>query len=385
MEKRPLIEAIQMSAHLPIDIMPVIGRKWVTNGIDGSNFNMIKDAYDDSTTNSAIINAFTNYIYADGLVDTAGEYKINEKGEVIIDKRKTNINKHISKSDIRLICNDYKQYGGYAIQVIWNSAFKMEDKKPLLIKYLPIYKLGLNIDVDMNVDGYWMSFSWKEKTKYKPTLYPKYTGKYKGNDVEILMVQRPSSNTFFAQPDYISSIRWAQIEGLLSTASYNHINNGFSPTKLVNVNSGIPATEELRREYTRSIERNFTGPEKQGSVLVSFNKSKELAMTIENIDIPELNAQFVWFSQEAERKLIVGHSAPPILFAGTNEGGGLGNNSEELKTATQMLYRKTINPMREAILDGIIPIMNYINPAIKMAFLDFEEFDNATESDKITK
>ena len=49
---------VKMSAFQPIDIKPVYGRKWITNGINNINFQTYKNAYDDSPTNASIINAF---------------------------------------------------------------------------------------------------------------------------------------------------------------------------------------------------------------------------------------------------------------------------------------------------------------------------------------
>jgi hypothetical protein len=40
--------AVKMSAYQPIDIKPLYGRKWVTNGVNNVNFKTYKDAYDDS-------------------------------------------------------------------------------------------------------------------------------------------------------------------------------------------------------------------------------------------------------------------------------------------------------------------------------------------------
>jgi hypothetical protein len=42
---------------------------------------------------------------------------------------------------------------------------------------------------------------------------------------------------------------------------------------------------------------------------------------VDRISPPELNQQNVFYAEEAERKLIVAHSAPPVLFAGSNGSG----------------------------------------------------------------
>ena len=54
---------VKMSAFQPIDVKPVFGRRWITNGVNNANFDTYRNAYDDSPTNSSIINAFVNYVY----------------------------------------------------------------------------------------------------------------------------------------------------------------------------------------------------------------------------------------------------------------------------------------------------------------------------------
>lgn len=377
MEKFDSIEVVSMSKHLPIDIEPIVGKKWVTNGEDNSVFKMIRDACDDSPTNAAIINSYGNYIFGDGFYNVAN--KSSDKNA------KADINKHLTRADGRLICNDYKTYGGYAVQVIWNSATDVADKKPLLIKHLPVSTIALNIDDKMNVTGYWYCFDWSKKTKYKPVLYRKFDGTYKeGHNVEILFVQRPSSKPFFSQPDWISGLPYAQLEGELANSSINHVKNGFQGTKIVNCNNGVPATEELKREYKRKIIKDLTGTDNTNKLIVSFNKSKEQGIEVTDIPVPELNQQYVHFSEEAERKLIIAHSASPVLFAGSKQGSGLSSNADEIEMATAMTYRQSINPMKEDVIDGLQPVFTRINQEIELGLLNFETFKGDKREDVVS-
>jgi hypothetical protein len=106
---------------------------------------------------------------------------------------------------------------------------------------------------------------------------------------------------------------------------------------------------------------------------VAFNDGPEEAVTVDRVSPPELNSQNVFYSEEAERKLIIAHSAPPILFAGSNSGSGFSSNADEIETATNSLYRRHINPMRGVILDGLSQIFNLIDITIKLDFKDFNE------------
>ncbi len=366
------LHTVLMSAYIPIDIKPSIGKDWTLNGVNNSNYEIINDSYDDSPTNANIINGYHSYIYADGLIDTNAETP---------NQQITNVSKHLSKKDASQICLDYKLFGAYAVQIIWNAAVKPEDKKPILIKYFKVFKLGLNLNDEMEVDGYWYSFDWQNHGKYIPKFYPKYDGKYKGHDVELLVIQRPSNKDFFSQPDWISGLRYAQNEGNLQNWSFHHIKNGFQGTKLITIPGGIPPTEEAKRKYISQIQGGLQGSDKANSWWVVFVDKPENAPIITDIPIVELNQQYVHFGQEAKEQLISAHGASVILFANTKDGNSLSNNADEIEMATAMQYRKNINGLREGILDGLREVFIDIDPAIQLEFKDFPSFGGDKRED----
>ena len=355
---------VMMSAFQPIDIKPLYGRKWLTNGTNNANYKIYKDAYDDSPTNASIINAFVNYIYGEGLEDINGQ----------------NINKYISDEDVLLICQDYKTYGGYAIQIIWSVA-----QKPLRIEYIPVYKLAVNLDDNYDIDGFWYSWDWCNQYRYKPAFYPLYDGVYKGANLEILTVKRPSAEPYFPVPDYISGIFWAQTEGLQGHAAKHHFVNSMGVLTVINYNNGRITEDETAKAQAQKVRDDVTGTGNQSKVIVAFNEGAEEAVTVDQLSPPELNQQNVFYSEEAERKLIVAHSAPPILFAGSTGGNGFSSNADEIATATRGLFRRHINPMRNVIINGLNKVFNVIDSTIELDFSDFKEetaLENTNNSSK---
>jgi hypothetical protein len=361
---------IKMSAFQPIKVNPVLGRTYITNGDRNCNFKVYSDAYDDSPTNQSIINAFVNYVYGEGLINKSTVSKID-------------IKQFISKKDTKLICMDYKIYGGFAVQIIWND--DDSDKRPLKIEYIPVYKLAVNYDeANMKINGYWYSWDWTKNYRYKPVLYPKFAGEFIGNNLEILVIKRPHAEPFFPIPDYLSGIPWAKVEGELANAGKSHFKNAMSDITVINYNSGKMASPELAKEEATKVRNKVVGTDNESRVLVSFNESADDAVIIDRVSPPEVNQQNVFYSEEAERKLIVAHSAPPILFSGTNSGSGFSSNADEIETATNALYRRHINPMREVILDGLSQIFVLIDSTIKTDFKDFEE-EKLEDEDLIEK
>lgn len=352
---------MKFSKFQNIDIQPVKGRNWVTNGVNNSNFKIYKDCYDDSPTNQSIINAFVNYIYADGIVNTSILNPVD-------------LSQYLDDEDALLICQDYKTYGGYAVQVIWDSNPIDEDRKPLRIQYMPIYKLGVNYDFeDEQVNGYWYSFNWANRFQYPPELYPEFTGSYKGNDLEILMVRRPTSETYFPVPDYVSGIPWAEVEGQLSNAAKSFFENSMTALTVINYNNGEISDEEERKIAANAVRESYAGPNGQGKIIVSFNEDPTSGVTVDQLSPPEMSSQTSFYSEEAERKLITAHSVRgmSILFADSG-ASGFSSNSEEMAMAQKILYRNLINPMRKVILRGLSKVFKVIDPLIKLDFLDFE-------------
>lgn len=351
----------KFSSYLPIDIKPVFGRNWVTNGESNSNFAIFKDAYEDSPTNASIINSYVNYIFGEGLID----------------KNATLIDKYLSQEDALLAVQDLKIYGGFSFQVIWNML-----GKPLKLKYIPIYKLGVNYETKtQDANGYWFSYDWKNKGRYRPTLYPKFTGKYtSGQDIEILYVRRPTSESFFPIPDYLSGINWARMEGAIANGGFNFYQNSLSELTVINYNNGECDSAETAKLEADRVRLDVTGSSNAGKVIVAFNDGAENAVTVDRVPPAEMSQHNVFYSEEAERKLIVAHSAPPILFAGSNQGSGFSSNAEERAIAIKGLYRNNINPFRLTFLNGLYSVFKLIDPNIKLAFKDFEE---ATQLDTV--
>lgn len=50
------------------------------------------------------------------------------------------------------------------------KALLKKDKKSLLIKHLPMNKIGINIDNKMNITGYWFCFDWQKKQNISSIL-----------------------------------------------------------------------------------------------------------------------------------------------------------------------------------------------------------------------
>lgn len=348
------IQHFEFSAYETGITKPAVGTKYTLNGVDNANFKRYQDSYDDSPTNAFIIKTIINYIVGDGLEDKNG---------------KINPHDYISKSDLRLICHDFKLTGSAFPQII------NFQKKPVKIKHIPVVRVGLNIDIDpksnnyMEVNGYWWCWDYKQKFQFPPKFYPQF-GDSEG--IEIMHIKQLSSEPYFPYPDWFSGLKSAKIESALIDDAVNHVTRGFQGKTIINVNNGSMMSEDEKTEVVAAIKKDWTGTENADGVTVSINDSAEEAIVVDTIEPRGRNDQFVTYDETSEIKLMAAHSAMNILFQRPGSSG-FSNNADEIATATDSLYLGVINPMREILLDAFNQIFKKIDPDCDIDFVNFKQ------------
>jgi len=346
------------SAYMPSITEVLVGTKYILNGDNNKNYKLFADAYDDSVTNSACINDITNLIVGNGLINEV------EGGK--------NPSIHLSKKDFGLIALDYKKQGQASMQIVWG-------KTTFKVHHIPVEQTALNVCKEtVKVNGYWHCYDWTKRFRYAPKFYPKFDGKRKVDAIDMLIIQRPSNEPLFVRPDWFPALRWAQDEGLMAQHSYTDINTGFSGQKVINWAGGRGLTEEQKDATAEKIAKKFSGIDGKRTI-VSINNSPENSVVVDNIDPPNVNATYVNYTEEAERKILIAHSYPAILLAGSKTG--FSSNADEIAVATKSVFRRVIKPYRKQLLETLNEIFNSIEPgSFKLAFEDFEteQLDNNT-------
>ncbi len=338
------------SAYVPSITEVVVGTKYVLNGNNNENYKMYIDAYDDSVTNAACINDIVNLVVGEGLFS-------NFKDPISI----------ISDQDVRLIVQDYETTGQASLQIVWL------DGKPVKIYHVPIMNSALDVDSQMKVKGYWYCYDWSRQWKYKPEFYPKFSKENPENKTQMMIIKRPSNEPLFSKPHWFSALRWAQDEGLLANHSYRNIKTGFTGQKSINWAGGKGLTKEEKGILADELKAKYSGVDGE-TVIVSINNSVENSVVVDNIEPVGVNATYVNYTEEAERKILIAHSYPSILLAGSKTG--FSSNADEIAVSTKSVMRRKINPDREVILSHILPIFKAIDSEYDLRFKNFDEETN---------
>ena len=352
------IRIVNLASHTTPAVVEDNRKEWVAYGEDNNYFQFLIDRYNGSATNNAIINGMTELIYGKGLYATDASRKPDEYAMM---------KSLFSRQCMRKITFDLKAMGQAAMQIIYNK----DKTKIVQVEHMPIETLRMEkMNDDGEVTGYYYSKDWTKirKKGFEPTRIPAFGYGEKGEGLEIYCIKPYRSGFYYYSPvDYQGGLPYAELEEEVANYHINNIKNGLSPSMLINFNNGVP-TEEERELIERRIIQKFSGSSNSGKFILAFNDNKEMAASIEPVQLSDASEQYQFLADESMRKLMVAHRVTSPMLMGIKDNTGLGNNADELKTASLLFHNTVVRPIQELILDAIDDIMAVNGASLNIYF-----------------
>jgi hypothetical protein len=348
----------------------VQGKDWVQYGDDNNYFQYLIDRYNGSPTNNALINGVVDFIYGKGLDATDSARKPSEYAAM---------RGLFSKDTVHRLVADYKMMGQCAIQVVYSQDHNMIVE----IAHIPIETLRAEkCNEDGEIEGYYYAKSWEEvaSRREQPVRIPAFGTSREG--LEVLYIKPYRAGFYYYSPvDYQGGLPYAELEEEIANFHINNIQNGLNPSMLINFNNGVPSEEE-RRSIEMQIANKFSGTNNAGKFILAFNDNAESKATLETVQLSDAHNQYQFLSNEAMQKLMVAHRITSPMLMGIKDQSGLGNNADELKTASILFENIVIKPMQETLLDGFEKILIYNDISLNLYFRTLQplEFSNEIET-----
>ena len=348
------ISIVNLSAYTSPVIQENKKNSYIEYGSDNNYFQYLIDRYLYSATNGAIITGIANMIYGKGLDALDSNKKPNEYAQM---------KSIIKDSDLRKIALERKLLGMAAMQVV---------KEKNLVKqvlHFPMQTLRAEKCNDKGqIEAWYYHHDWTKKKPSEDVKRIPAFGFGNGNEVEIYVIQPYVSGFDYYSPiDYSGSLPYALLEENIADYQINDVQNGFSGTKVINFNNGIPS-EEMRDKMKRDVMGKLTGARGE-KVIIAFNANAESKTTVEDLPLNDAPAHYEYLSKECFDKLIVGHRVTSPMLLGIRTGdGGLGNNADEIKTATLLFDNIVIKPYQLEIIDALDTILAVNSISLKLYF-----------------
>jgi hypothetical protein len=367
------LRIVNLSTYTSPEIIETSNKEWVSYGANNAYFQYLIDRYNGSPTNNAIINGISQMIYGRGLDALNSSKKPDQYAQMV---------SLLKKDMVRKVCYDLKLMGQCAMQVIYSK-----DRKTIAqVEHIPVENLRAEKCNDKGeIEAYYYSDNWEKVKNVGSTLRIPAYGFSKEN-IEIMYVKPYRAGyKYYSSPDYAGGLQYAELEQEISNYHLNNILNGLAPSMLINFNNGTPNAEERQMLENRIYEK-FSGSSNAGKFILAFNDNPESAATIEPIQLSEAHLQYQFLSDESSKKVMVSHRVVSPMLLGIKDSSGLGNNAEELETASILMENTVIQPFQTLLIDAFDTILAYNQISLKLYFktlqpLQFKDLENVMDSE----
>jgi hypothetical protein len=369
------IHVLELSSYTTPVIQESKRDAWVEFGEDNNYFQFIIDRYVNSTTNSSVINNVNRLIYGRGLSALDASKKPNEYAQMMA----------LFHADcIRKIVLDRKMFGQFAMQIHYDKTHE---------KILKAYHIPVNLlraekcNKDGEIEGYYYSDNWLDVKKYAPKRIPAFG--YSNEQIEILYSKPYAVGMkYYALPDYQGGLPYAKLEEEIADYLINEVQNGFSGTKVVNFNNGVP-TEEQQSIIKSKVLSQLTGSRGQ-KVIVAFNNNQESKTTVDDLPLNDAPEHYTYLSEECVKKIMLAHNVTSPLLFGLGSANGFSSNADELKNASILFDNMVIKPIQDQIIDAFDKILAFNSVSLKLFFktlqpLEFVDLENAQNEEQVAE
>jgi hypothetical protein len=369
------IKIVELASYTAPKITENKRDEWVSYGDDNNYYQYLIDLYNASPTNNAAINGISQMIFGRGLDATDSSQKLEEYAMM----------KALFHDDcVRKLSYDLKLMGQCAMQVVYDKPHK----RIIEVAHFPIETLRVGkANEEGVIDAYYYFNDW---TKIKPSDKPMRFSAFgtSKDEIEILCVKPYRAGFYYYSPvDYQGGLQYAELEEEISNYHINNIKNGLAPSMMISFNNGVP-DEETQEIIERKIQQKFSGTSNAGKFILSFSDNADSQATMETVQLSDAHNQYQFLSDESMRKIMVAHRIISPMLLGIKDNTGLGNNADELKTASILFDNTVIQPFQDLLITAFNKVLAFNNASLNLYFktlqpLEFVDLSNALTKEQV--
>ena len=315
--------------------------------------NDLIELYNNSSIHNTCVNAIVDGIVGEGLTANP-EYVI----------KKANTTDESWNDIFKRVAQDYKLYGGFAIEVIWNkSRTRVAEVYHIDFSWLRAKEK----DYRGRIPGYYISDEWSEAYRYGqapidempylPVFNPN-TNREEPKQIYVFNPYRPGQK-YYPLPDYVGALRDIELDIETSNFHVNNIKNGLAPSLMVTTFTN--ANEEEREAIERMLQLQYAGTSNAGNLMYIDVDSPENAPKVEPIPQNGADGYYTTINDMVVQRILTGHRITSPMILGIKTSGQLGGR-DEVVDAYLLLVNTVIRPYQQDILQVIEDLLQYMYP-----------------------
>lgn len=313
--------------------------------------------YNNSSIHNTCINAIVDGIVGEGL--TADP-------EWVLDRANSSGE---SWNDVfKKVAQDFKLYGGFALEVIWNkSRTKIADIYHIDFSWLRAKEKNYRGEIP----GYYISDEWAEKYRYGTApledvpYLPVYNPSKNMEEPKQLFVYNPyrPGQKYYPLPDYVGALRDIELDIEVSNFHVNNIKNGLAPS--LSITTFTNANDEEREAIERMLQLQYSGTNNAGNMLYMDVDSPENAPVITPIPQNGADGYYTTINDMVVQRILTAHRITSPMILGIKTEGQLGGRTEVVD-AYLLLVNTVIRPYQQDILAVFETLLEEMHPQMEI-------------------
>jgi len=316
--------------------------EWVNAGADNMLFENLIEYSNYSSTHKSILQTKIDAVSGDEVIIESGpedfEPNPTEPFSLLLDK----------------LSSDLEIMGAYALEVIYS----LNNKKIVELNHLPLQNMRYaKMDADGKIRGMYYSRDWTNIRKYKPIYIPMYNSE-KPEARQVLLVKKYwPGNPYTILPSYYAALNYIKIDNEISQFHLSNLQGGMNPGLILSLNNGQFPDKEKADKMVKALEKKFGGSAKAGQMMVLFNKSKEEAADIKQLENNNLHDMFNVLIESVSQQILTAHQLTNPQLAGIKTPGELGGGGQQLLQSYELFYNLVINKDQKLLEDGLNKVL----------------------------
>jgi hypothetical protein len=342
-------------AAKPVPQEKVTDGKYVKYGVYNDFPQHLIDLFNNSSIHGTCVNAIVDGIVGEGLI---------AEPSFVLDQANP---KESWNAIYKKMALDFKLYGGYALEVVWNkSRTKVAAVYHIDFSYLRAAEKNYRGEVP----GYYISDEWNDKRNYinvAPEDYPylpvfDYTKAME--EPKQIYVYRPYSpgQKYYPLPDYIGALDVIELDHEVDRFHINNIQNGLAPSLAITTYTN--ADPDQREQIEEMLRMQYAGAENAGNLLYMDLDDPANKPDITPIPSNQTDTYYTTINDLVVQKILTAHRITSPMILGIKTEGQLGGRTEVLD-AYLLLLNTVIRPYQQILLSSIEELLGFQYPELE--------------------